>query len=51
MTDAEAPVPCSQHVWRLIECGGSAGKDRDLLECTNCKKQQNVPCDFDEEYA
>lgn len=37
--------------WRVVECGGLAGEDRDIIECAECGEQRNVSCDFDEEYS
>ena len=43
----------NKHVgpWRTVECGGHAGEDRDIVECSECGAQINVRCNFDEEYA
>jgi hypothetical protein len=51
---AENPDKCPNGVhgyWRTVECGGLAGEDRDILECSRCGQQKNVRCDFDEEYS
>lgn len=37
--------------WRVVECGGLAGEDRDIIECAECGEQRNVGCNFDEEYS
>lgn len=49
--DQESPCvpPCGQ--WRTVECGGHAGEDRDIVECSKCGRQKNVACDFDEEFS
>lgn len=39
------------HHWRTVLCGGAAGEDRDIVECSGCGRQVNVRCDFDEDYA
>jgi hypothetical protein len=51
---AEDPSKCPggrhEH-WRTVECGGHAGSDRDIIECSRCGQQRNVACDFDEEFS
>jgi len=54
--DAEKPELCKRGVercgpWRVVECGGIAGEDRDIEECQKCGRQANVRCKFDEEYS
>jgi len=42
--------PCRPN-WRVVQCGGLAGKDRDIVECSTCGEQRNVSCNFDEDFA
>ena len=51
--DSEKPELCPNgHAsWRTIVCGGEAGEDRDVQECSRCGRQVNVRCNFDEDYA
>jgi hypothetical protein len=52
--DAEDATKCNGYKcgpWRVVECGGHAGEDRDIVECATCGKQKKVACDFDEEFS
>ena len=53
MHDSEKPELCAgkRHEWRTVECGGHAGEDRDIDECSRCGKQQNFKCSFDEDFS
>lgn len=50
MHDAENPTLCPdkrhEH-WRVVRCRN----DRDIVECSRCGKQRDVPCNFDEDYS
>lgn len=42
---------CSLHRWRTVDCEGFAGPGRDIVECGSCGRQENVACNFDDDFA
>lgn len=53
LPDDQKPDACKSghHHWRCVDCCNHAGDERDIDECSECGRQINVRCNFDEEYS
>ena len=47
LRDRETPDPRCYHSWRTIACNS----ETDVIECSECGRQELCECDFDDEFA